>query len=215
MSIKIDVWGAYACFSRPDMKTDRVTYDVITPSAARGIIEAIYWHPGLRWVIDKIYVLNPIRTTCIKRNEVESKLSNTKAAAMMYGKGDNINIYTGVDRTQRTSIILENVHYVIEAHFVMTSNASVSDNPGKFQDIITRRLTRGQCYHQPYFGCREFPAYFKLWDQAKIPTISETVDLGYMLMDMDYTQEGNICPMFYRAKMEKGVIDVRNVEVVM
>ena len=204
MGFQIEVWGPNACFTRPEMKVERVSYDVITPSAARGLLEAIYWHPGMKWVIDRIFVLHPIRFQNIRRNEVKSVASGRKPF-----------INAKDDIQQRASMILVNVKYVIEAHFELTEKASPSDNAGKFTDIIRRRLERGQAYHQPCFGCREFPAFFREWDGRPIRTAYEgELDLGYMLYDMDYTDRENIRPMFFRAVMRDGVIDLRHCEVI-
>lgn len=207
--IKVEVWGDYALFSRPEMKVERVSYDVMTPSAARGIIEAIYWKPAIKWVIDKIYVLNPIEFTNIRRNEVKSKLSARNAKSAMKGTANVNPIYTTIDIQQRASMLLKNVRYVIEAHFELTDKAGESDTEKKHYNIALRRLRKGQCYHQPCFGCREFPAYFKLFEeQGEIQPINKTKDLGYMLYDMDYSDLRNIQPMFFRANMRDGVIDV-------
>lgn len=143
MSVKVKVWGNYALFSRPEMKVERCSYDVITPSAARGILEAIYWHPGLRWVIDKIYVNKPIRFTSVRRNEVKSKISANNVLQVYNGADKPLYINTKEDIVQRASLILCDVEYVIEAHFEMTDKANSTDNPGKFQDIMMRRLKRG------------------------------------------------------------------------
>lgn len=213
MSVKMEVWGDYACFSRIELKIERVSYDVPTPSAARGIIESIYYHPGLKWHIDKIYVMNPIRFTSIRRNEVKSKISANKIMKEANGKGASY-IDRKKDIEQRATMMLRNVHYVIEAHFEMTDQANESDNPGKFQDIIKRRLRRGQAYSQPYLGTRECTAHFGLWEGGEIPTILETRDLGLMLYDMDFSDPNDIQPMFFRAKLENGVIDLTNCEVV-
>ena len=228
MPVKIEVWGDYACFSRPELKTERVTYDVMTPSAARGILEALYWHPGLNWVIDRIYVLSPIRLekqetkdtsdikmTSIKRNEVKSKVLASSVRTVMTGGRGELYLNTASERNQRSSLILQDVHYVIEAHFEMTDKAAPGDNPGKFQDIIKRRLQKGQCFLQPYFGCREFPAHFREWEGGLIDTIPLTKDLGYMLYGMDYSDPENIRPQFFRAQLKNGVLDLRDCEVVM
>lgn len=204
--IRLEVWGAYACFSRPELKVERVSYDVMTPSAARGLVEAIYYHPGLRWIIDKIYVLSPIRFTNIRRNEVKSKVVSSAAKGVMQGNGKPLYLAASQDIQQRAAMVLQDVHYVIEAHFEMTDKASPSDNPGKFQDIIRRRMEKGQCFHQPYFGCREFPAHFRSWEGATVPAIGETRDLGLMLYDMDYADPANITPSFSWAKLEQGVL---------
>lgn len=217
IGVKVKVWGDYALFSRPEMKVERCSYDVMTPSAARGILEAVYWHPGMRWVIDRIYVLKPIAFTSIRRNEVKSKISANNVLPVYNGASKKLYISSKAEIVQRASLLLRNVEYVIEAHFVMTDKANESDNPGKFKDIIMRRLRRGECYHTPYFGCREFPVNFCLCEDEDILTAYETEekrDLGYMLYDMDYSDPTNIQPMFFRAVLKKGVLDVRDCEVV-
>jgi CRISPR-associated protein Cas5d len=213
MSIKMEVWGEYACFTRPEMKVERVSYDVPTPSAARGMVESVYYHPGLKWHVDKIYVCKPIRFTNILRNEVASKISARNVLTEANGKKRSY-IDRNADIQQRATTMLRDVHYVIEAHFEMTDQANPSDNPGKFQDIVKRRLRSGQAYMQPYLGCRECTAHFRLWEGGDIPTIDETRDLGYMLYDMDYSDPENIQPMFFRAQMVHGVIDLTDCEVV-
>lgn len=213
MSIRIEVWGPYACFSRPEMKTERVSYDVITPSAARGLVEAIYWHPGMKYTIDKIYVLNPIKFTNVRRNEVKSKILASSIQKAV-NDGTPLALYSSTERNQRAAMILQDVHYVIECHFDMTDKAAPGDNPGKFQDILRRRLDKGQCYYEPCFGCREFPASFREWQKGQeIPTQQISQDLGFMLYDMDYSNSEGIRPVFFRAKLEQGILDCRNVEV--
>lgn len=156
--IKLHIWGGRACFTRPEMKVERVSYDVITPSAARGILEAIHWKPAIRWEIDRIHVLKPVRFESIRRNEVGSKigLGNIKKAMNAQSTQD---LYTVADedRQQRASTVLRDVAYVIEAHFVLTPKASSEDNEGKHLDIFKRRARQGQCFHQPCMGTREFP----------------------------------------------------------
>lgn len=210
MPISLEVWGEYACFTRPEMKTERVSYDVMTPSAARGLLEAIYWHPGMRWCIDRIHVCAPIHFTNLRRNEVKSTLNARAARTVMErGKGE-LWIATSEDIQQRAAMLLKNVHYVIDAHFDLTDQAAPGDNAGKFQDITKRRIRSGACYHQPCFGCREFPANFKLCEE--LPPCPEELlgerDLGYMLWDMDYTDPQNITPRFFRAKLQDGVLTV-------
>ncbi len=215
IGVKVKVWGEYALFSRPEMKVERCSYDVITPSAARGILEAIYWHPGMKWVIDKIYVQKPVQFTSIRRNEVKSKISSNNVLPVYNGADKPLYISTKSDIVQRASLLLRDVSYVIEAHFEMTEKAVESDNPGKFKDIIMRRLRRGECYHTPYFGCREFPANFCLCEDEKIETAySGEKDLGFMLYDMDFSDLDNIQPMFFRALMKDGVINLRDCEVI-
>ena len=216
MAIRLEVWGEYGLFSRPELKVERVSYHVITPSAARGIMESIFWHPGLRYVIDKIYVLSNIQYANIRRNEVKSKILSSKVkTAMQSGRIDDLYINTKEDIVQRAALVLKNPHYVIESHFDMTDKANASDNPGKFQDIIKRRISKGQCFHTPYFGCREFPVKYRLYDFDVVPTVydEEVKDLGLMLYDFDYRNPNEITPMFFRAKLEKGVLDLRKCEV--
>ena len=166
MGVKVRVWGNYALFSRPEMKVERCSYDVMTPAAARGILEAVYWHPGMRWVIDKIHVVNPVQFTSVRRNEVKSKISAGNVLQVYNGAKKPLYISTKSEIVQRASLLLRDVEYVIEAHFEMTERANETDNPGKFKDIIMRRLKRGECFHMPYFGCREFPANFCLWEEG-------------------------------------------------
>lgn len=213
MSVLMEVWGLTACFTRPEMKTERVSYDVPTPSAARGMIESIYYHPGLKWTIDRIWVLNPIQFMNLRRNEVSSKISASNVMQEANG-GKQSCIVTTQDIQQRATMMLKNVRYVIEAHFDMTDKANASDNPGKFQDIVKRRLRKGACYAAPYLGTRECTAHFRLWEGGAIEGIDETRDLGYMLYDMDYSDPEHIQPMFFRAKMEHGCIDLRGCEVI-
>ncbi len=216
IGVKVKVWGDYALFSRPELKVERCSYDVITPSAARGILEAIYWHPGLRWIIDKIYVNKPIKFTSVRRNEVKSKILASSVLQVYNGGDKPLHISTKAEIVQRASLLLCDVEYVIEAHFVMTNNANETDNPGKFKDIVMRRLKRGECFHMPYFGCREFPANFCLCEDEEVETAYDDVeekDLGLMLFDMDYADKENIQPMFFRAVMKHGVLDLRNCEV--
>ena len=210
MPISLEVWGDYACFSRPEMKVERVTYDVITPSAARGMLDAVMWHPGLRWIVDRIQVCRPIRFTNIRRNEVKDVIPFGVASKVMRtGKGE-LYLATPDSIQQRAAMILNDVHYVIDAHFEMTDKAAPGDNPGKFQEMMRRRVEKGQFYHQPYFGVREFPAHFRLCTQR--PPCPEELkgqrDLGWMLLDMDYSDPEDIRPKFFRAIMRDGVIDV-------
>ena len=195
------------------MKTERVSYEVPTPSAVRGMIESVYFHPGLRWIPDRIWVLNRIQFMNVRRNEVKSKVLASAVLQEVNG-GKAGAIFTSEDIQQRAAMLLKDVRYVFGAHFEMTEQANPSDNHGKFQDIVKRRLRRGACYSTPYFGCRECTAHFRLWEGGEIPAIDETRDLGYMLYDMDYSDPTDIQPMFFRARMEHGVIDLRNCEVV-
>ena len=215
--IKVKVWGDYALFSRPEMKVERCTYDVITPSAARGILDAIYWHPGMIWRIDRIYVQKPIQFTSVRRNEVKSKISANNVISVYNGSNKELYLSSKSEIVQRAALILKDVQYVIEAHFEMTDKANETDNAGKFKDIVRRRLEKGQCFHNPYFGCREFPASFALCEEEQIKTAYENEeerDLGYMLYDLDYSDPNDIQPMFFRAVMRRGILDLRDCEVV-
>ncbi len=212
--IMIDVEGPYALFTRPEMKVERVSYDIITPSAARGIIEAIYWKPAIKWVVDKIYVCSKINFCNIRRNEVSSKISTFNVNALMDGRKTEDYIVTAEDRQQRASTILKDVHYVIEFHFEMTDKAGEEDTPEKHYNIALRRLRKGQCYHMPCFGCREFPVKFQLTETVPATAYIGETDLGYMLYDLDFSDPENIQPMFFRAVMRDGVIDLKNVEFV-
>lgn len=214
--VKVRVWGDNALFSRPEMKVERCSYDVMTPSAARGILEAIYWHPGMRWVVDRIHIRRPIQFTTIRRNEVKSKILAGSVLSVINGKDKPLYISSKEDIVQRASILLKDVEYVIEAHFDMTNQANAGDNPGKFKDIIMRRLRKGECYHMPYFGCREFSAHFELFEEdgTKAAYEGEEKDLGYMLYDFDYSDLEDIKPIFFRAIVRDGILDVRDCEVV-
>lgn len=210
MSISLEVWGDYALFTRPEMKVERVSYDVMTPSAARGLIEAIYWHPGLRWIIDRIHVCAPIRFSNLRRNEVKSTISARAAKTVMERGRGELCMCTTEDIQQRAALLLRDVRYVIEAHFEMTDKAAPGDNPGKFRDIAKRRIQRGQFFHSPCFGCREFPAQFKACET--LPPCPDELkgerDLGWMLWDMDYSDPENILPLFFRATLRDGVLEV-------
>ena len=215
--IRIEVKGDFACFSRPEFKAERVSYDIITPSAARGLLESIFWHPGMRYVIDRIYLLSEIAFTNIKRNEVASKLSASNVQKVMNSGKGALYLATPLDIQQRATMLLKNVHYIIEAHFDMTEKANVTDNSGKFQEMLKRRLRKGQNYHQPYLGCREFPAQIRLFEgnvnKLNLAYNGEEKDLGFMLYDMDYSDKNNITPMFFRAILRNGVIDLTDCEV--
>ncbi len=224
MSIKLEVWGDYACFSRPELKTERYTYDVMTPGAAVGILEAVFWHPGLHYKIDRIHVLKPIQFTSVRRNEVKSKIgcSGVKTAIKNETYG-GLYLNTKTDIVQRAATVLKNVRYVIEAHFDLGPEANETDNPGKFQDILKRRAKKGQCYHQPYFGVREFPAHFKLLEGAVPDSAYKGVekDLGIMLHHMEYTPRRlkdkttvyDAAPVFFRAVLSDGILDLSESEV--
>ncbi len=205
--VKLRVWGDYACFTRPEMKVERVSYDVITPSAARGILEAIHWKPAIRWVVDRIHVLRPIKFDNVRRNEVSSKIPKPNpTTAMRDGKRLYFLVDEGDNRQQRASTLLRDVEYVIEAHFELTDKAGLEDNEGKHLDIFNRRAKKGQFFQQPCLGCREFPASFELVEDeiSPSPYAGQSKDLGYMLFDIDFAKD--MRPLFFRATMEDGVI---------
>lgn len=217
--IKILVSGNRACFTRPEMKAERVSYDVITPSAARGIIEAIYWKPAIRWHIDRIVVLNEIRFETFRRNEVGSKLSYRNAKAAMV-KSSQVYESVSQDRRQRATVLLKDVAYVIDAHFELTDVAGPTDTKEKHYNIVLRRLRKGQCFAQPCLGCREFAADVRLIEEGdpeprSFYAGSGLRDLGYMLYDMDFSDPVNPQPMFYRPAMDSGVIGVAALAEVM
>lgn len=212
--ISIEVWGDYALFTRPEMKVERVSYDVMTPSAARGIIEAIYWKPAITWHIDKIHTYNPIEFTNIRRNEVKSKISARTVYSVMNSGSKLLYTNTNADRQQRASMILKNVRYIIEAHFELSNKAGETDTVKKHYNIALRRMRNGQYYHNPYFGCREFPVNFRLIeDDVPKSSLTGEIDLGYMLFDLDFSDPEDIKPIFFRAVMRDGVIDVSDCEV--
>jgi len=205
--IKLKVWGDFACFTRPEMKVERVSYDVITPSAARGILEAIYWKPAIRWVIDRIHVLNPIRFMNIRRNEVASKIPLGNIKKAMKGGQSPLELFIESDRQQRAAMILRDVAYVIEAHFEYTSEED--NNDGKHLDEFNRRARKGKCFNQPYFGCREFPAHFLLLEKGEpLPAshLKGEQDFGFMLHDIDF--KFDMQARFFRARVTNGIIDV-------
>ena len=217
--IKLRVWGEYACFTRPEMKVERVSYDMMTPSAARGIIEAIYWKPAIRWIIDKIHVINPINFTNVRRNEVSEvlKLGNVKNAM---DKSEPLYIVAPENRHQRAALILKDVEYVIEAHFDLNQEkAGESDTIEKHYNIVMRRLRQGQCFYRPSLGTREFGASFEIIEnEVEIPKskLQYELDLGYMLFDMNFTlnelkTRQSVNPSFFRAKLINGVLDLTQI----
>jgi CRISPR-associated protein Cas5d len=216
--VRMKVSGNYACFTRPELKVERVSYDVLTPSAARGILEAIHWKPAIRWVIDAIHVLKPIRFQSIRRNEVGGKAPAGKIkSAMKRGDLEDLQLLVDEDRQQRASIVLVGPAYIIEAHFEMTGKAGPDDNEGKHLDIFNRRASRGQCFYQPCLGTREFAAHFELLDpdgplpepEDKSPSLGfgEPRDLGLMLWDIDHAAPGKPS-LFFRARLDNGLMKV-------
>jgi len=211
--VRLKCWGDLACFTRPEMKVERVSYDAMTPSAARGILEAIYWKPEIRWVVDRVIVLQPIRFTSIRRNEVKEKISHINAARVMNaGRGElSLVVDEGDMRQQRSALVLREVGYVIEAHFDIVSGA---ENAAKHLDQFYRRARKGACYTRPYLGCREFAAHFELLEpEADLPQVDTSLagerDLGWMLHDIDFAN-GNEA-RFFRAVMRDGLVLNRHV----
>ena len=221
----IEVWGDYACFTRPEMKVERVSYDVMTPSAARAIFEAIFWKPAIKWNIKKIEVLNPIKWTSVRRNEVGSLMSHRSP-----------HLFVEDNRQQKAGLFLKDVHYRLHAEmeFIPLRNRkdgfnalpdeladkdekailAKDENPGKYNAIFERRAKKGQCFNTPYLGCREFSCNFRYInneaDMRKTP-IKEDRDLGFMLYDMDFSNEKEPNAMFFRAKLEEGIINVPDI----
>jgi CRISPR-associated protein Cas5d len=212
--ICIRVRGDYALFTRPEMKVERVSYDVMTPSAARGVIEAVYWKPAIRWIIDRIAVLNEIEFTNIRRNEVSDKISTHEAERRMNGATEPFFMDATDRRQQRAAMVLRNVDYVVDAHFELTDQAGLEDSVEKHYNIALRRLRKGQHYHAPYLGTREFPARVELLENGVTPqsSLAGTRDLGWMLHDLDFGDPTDIQPHFFRAVMQDGVIDLRDVD---
>ena len=238
--VKLKVWGEYASFNRPEMKVERVSYDVITPSAARGILEAIYWKPQMRWIVDRLHILAPIRFTHVRRNEISTRIPVTGATGVssaMAGKHHALGISVEEHRQQRAAMILRDVCYGIEAHLevldpIGADGARLAKPEAKHLDMFRRRATRGQCFHHPYLGCREFPAAFELVESFPAcprELRGESRDLGFMLHDVVFhpappkAKKGIIVessrgrrvvaePRFFRAELRDGIIDVPPIE---
>jgi len=206
--VSLRVWGKMACFTRPEMKVERVSYDVMTPSAARGILEAIYWKPQIRWVIDRIRVLAPIRFTNVRRNELGGR-GPSVSTVKSYMKGGKKGVLAQIiesDRQQRAATVLRDVDYLIEAHYEVLD---ATEPPQKHYEMFRRRAEKGQYFHHPYLGCREFAALFK-WHEGNAPPCPESLrgerDLGWMLHDLDFGKE--YTPRFFRAVIRDGVVEV-------
>ena len=209
--IKLHVWGGRACFTRPEMKVERVSYDTMTPSAARGILEAIHWKPAVRWVVDRIHVLKPIRFENLRRNELGHKIpAGNVLRALNRGTTEGLHTLIEDDRQQRATTLLREVAYVIEAHFVLTVAAEADDTAAKHLAMFNRHAAKGQCFHRPYLGTREFAADFALVEDAMppstLPANQRDSELGWMLHDIDYGD--GMTPRFFRAELRNGVIDV-------
>ena len=213
-SFCLEVSGDFACFTRPEMKVERVSYDVMTPSAARSVFEAILWKPAIRWEVRRIEVLKPIRWVSVRRNEVASKVSVRNAqTAMNTGQG-NLALYIEEDRQQRAGLFLRDVAYRLHAELVPVGGDAVA-NPAKYREMFQRRAEKGQCVNQPYLGCREFAARFRLIDDpaGEPQALDESRDLGWMLYDMDFENPTDPKPRFFRADMQHGVIDLTKAQV--
>lgn len=205
----LEVEGDLACFTRPEMKAERVSYDVITPSAARAIFEAILWKPAIDWEVERIEVLRPIRWLTIRRNEVASKVPVASVRAAMRAGVGRLALDVDGDRQQRGSLLLREVAYRLHARLVTGRNAT-GEPLAKYEEIFRRRAAHGQCVTQPYLGCREFACRFRLVDDpAQGPAVlDETRDLGLMLFDLDYTDPERPAPIWFRARMEHGSIAI-------
>lgn len=209
----LKVWGRNACFTRPEMKVERVSYDVMTPSAARGILEAILWKPAIRWTVEQIDVLAPIRWESVRRNEVGCVMSHRTDG-----------IFVDEERQQRAGLFLRDVAYTIHARFELTDKAGGEDTVIKFQGMFERRVSKGQVFHRPYFGCREFAADFSPVPSDALPEpIADSRDLGHMLLDIIHDHDGgrnfnpHYCsskckPKFFRANLDAGRLCVPPVD---
>ena len=204
-TLRLRARGPLACFTRPELKVERVSYPVMTPSAARGLLEAVLWKPAIAWHIERIKVLKEIKFTAFRRNEVNSKASLPKKTTIEDG-GDAPLYFADEDRAQRNTVALSDVDYIIEAYFTMTEKAGPEDNMNKFVEMFQRRVEKGQHFHQPYFGCREFVAEVLPADDVPTPPM-EPLDLGLMLWDIRFSAEGNT-PIFFAARLQNGVLEV-------
>lgn len=208
-TLQLKVWGENACFTRPEMKVERVSYDVMTPSAARGILEAILWKPAIRWRVTQIDVLKPIRWESVRRNEVGAVMSTDLALTAMGRGSGRLGFYVEEERQQRAGLFLRDVAYTIHAYFEMTDKAGPEDTVIKFEQMFLRRAEKGKCFHRPYLGCREFAASFSIvgGDETLPEPIPETVDLQWMLNDLDYGTQGPT-PQFFRGKLDGGRLKI-------
>lgn len=206
----LELTGDFACFTRPEMKVERVSYDVMTPSAARACFEAILWKPAIRWHIRRIEVLKPIRWINLRRNEVASVVSTRNVEAAMKNGTGILGLNIEHDRQQRAGLFLRDVGYRVHADLEFFPERDTGAHANKYSEMFVRRASRGQCVNQPYLGCREFAAHFRLvTDPAAEPApIDETRELGFMLHDLDFTKPADPTPRFFRARLEKGAVTV-------
>jgi CRISPR-associated protein Cas5d len=200
--LAVRVWGDFACFTRPEMKVERVTYPVPTPSAARGILEAIFWKPEFKWRVEEIWVLNPVNYFSILRNEVNSKASHRSVAGWEKQNGSYV---ATADRAQRHTLALKDVAYLIQARVELEPHAN--DPPAKYRDQFRRRVQAGRCFSRPYLGCREFAARFAEPTGNEQP-IAHTMSLGRILYDLDYQSDGRGTPLFFTAELVNGILHV-------
>lgn len=214
LSFALEVGGDFACFTRPEMKVERVSYDVITPSAARAIFEAVLWKPGIRWRVRRIEVLRPIRWISVRRNEVASKVSVRNVQTAMREDRGSLGLCVEDDRQQRAGLFLRDVAYRLHADMELISDEART-NPAKYRDMFERRVDKGQCVNQPYLGCREFAARFRgvARDELDPSPIDETRDLGWMLHDLDFSSPSDPSPQFFHARLVKGVLDLSTAEI--
>lgn len=212
----LEVSGDFACFTRPEMKVERVSYDLITPSAARAVFESILWKPAIRWHIRRIEVLHPVRWTSVRRNEVASVVSTRNAIAAMNAGTGQLGLYVEEDRQQRAGLFLRDVAYRLHAELEFLQDRAPNDMLSKYTEMFVRRATKGQCVNQPYLGCREFAARFRLVEDPDAEPPAESGldgDLGWMFYDMDFENPANPRPQFFRARLDRGVLDLAGVEV--
>jgi CRISPR-associated protein Cas5d len=211
--LSVRVSGAFALFTRPEMKVERVSYDVITPSAARGILEAVLWKPGMRWLVERITVLTPIRHVAVKRNEVASKIPADMVQWARLNRADR-DFFADDDRQQRNALLLRDVDYVIDARIELTERAGSDDSIPKFVEMFRRRVEKGQHFHQPYLGCREFPATVSLAAGTEQPAddlLGQEEERGWMLHDIEYENGRPKQARFFQARMRHGVVEVPEV----
>lgn len=201
----LEVSGDFACFTRPEMKVERVSYDVITPSAARAVFEAILWKPPLRWHVRRIEVLRPIKWINLRRNEVGARISTRNVTTAMKS-GAPLALNVEDERQQRAGLFLRDVRYRLHADLEVVSER---EGPAvKYFEMFERRAVKGQCVNQPYLGCREFAADFRLVEGEGEAPIQEDRELGWMLHDLDYSDRNNPAPRFFNARMSRGVVEV-------
>ncbi|MBI3729109.1 MAG: type I-C CRISPR-associated protein Cas5 [Burkholderiales bacterium] len=206
----LELSGNYACFTRPEMKVERVSYDVITPSAARACFESILWKPAIRWHIREVEVLNPINWINLRRNEVGNVISTRNVEAAMKGGDAILGLNIEDERQQRAGLFLRDVAYRIHADLEFIAERDKSANANKYYEMFERRASRGQCVNQPYLGCREFSAFFRLITDISVEPapINETRELGFMLHDLDFSKPDDPMPRFFRARLENGKVSI-------